>query len=107
MNRNYYEYLVNFNNVSKEQLGGGVYVDNALNRRLGRVGQSYGKTKKVDMIGCQIKPEQFKISKDEHGSIYLLTIASATCKLLGAYLYHICPIWVYPSLPSICNKTSK
>ena len=43
MNNNYYEYLVNFNNVSKEQLGGGVYVDNALNRRLGRVGQSYGK----------------------------------------------------------------
>ena len=43
MNNNYYEYLVNFNKVSKEQFGGGVYVDNALNRRLGRVGQSYGK----------------------------------------------------------------
>ena len=22
-------------------------------------------------------------------------------------MYHICPIWVYPTLPSICNKTSK
>ena len=53
-----------------------------------------GKIKNVDIIGCHTKPEQFKISKDEHGSIYLLTIASAICKLLGAYLYHICPIWV-------------
>ena len=61
----------------------------------------------MDIIGCQTKPEQFKISKDEHGSTYLLTIDSAICKLLGAYLYHICPICVYPSLPSICNKTSK
>ena len=48
-----------------------------------------GKIKKVDIIGCQTKPEQFKMSKDEHGSKYLLTIASVTCKLLGAYLYHI------------------
>ena len=48
-----------------------------------------GKIKKVDIIGCQTKPEQFKMSKDEHGSKYLLTIASAICKLLGAYLYHI------------------
>ena len=66
-----------------------------------------GRIKKVDIIGCQTKPEQFKISNDEHGSTYLLTIASAICRLLGAYLYHICPIWVYPTLPSICNKTSK
>ena len=44
-----------------------------------------GNTKKVDIIGCQTKPEQFKIFKDEHGSIYLLTIASVICKLLGAY----------------------
>ena len=48
-----------------------------------------GKIKKVDIIGCQIKPEQFKISKDVQGSIYLLTIASAICRLFGAYLYHI------------------
>ena len=61
-----------------------------------------GKFKKVDIIGYQTKPEQFKSSKDEHGSIYLLTIASAICRLLGANLYHICPIWVYPILPSIC-----
>ena len=39
------------------------------------------KIKKVDITGCQIKPEQFKISKEEHGSIYLLTIASAICNL--------------------------
>ena len=66
-----------------------------------------GKIKKVDIIGCQTKPEQFKIFKDEQGSIYLLTIASVICKLLGAYLYHICPICIYPVLPSICSKTSK
>ena len=53
-----------------------------------------GNIKKVDIIGCQTKPEQFKISKDEHGSTYLLTITSAICKLLGAYLYQICPICV-------------
>ena len=45
-----------------------------------------GKSKKVDIIGCQTKVEQFKISKDEQGSMYLLTIASAICKLLGAFL---------------------
>ena len=66
-----------------------------------------GKIKKVDIIGCQTKPEQFKISKDEHGSIYLLTIVSEICKLLGEYLYHNCPICVYPRLPSKCNNTSK
>ena len=51
-----------------------------------------GNIKKVDIIGCQTKPEQFKTSKEEHGSIYLLINASAICRLLGAYLYHICPI---------------
>ena len=58
-----------------------------------------GKTRKVDIIGCQTKPEQFKISKDEQGSIYLLTIVSEICRLLGKYLYHICPTCVYPVLP--------
>ena len=53
-----------------------------------------GKIKNVDIIGCHTKPEQLKISKDEHGSIYLLTIASAICRLLGSYLYQICPICV-------------
>ena len=48
-----------------------------------------GKIKKVDINGCQTKPEQFKISKDEHGSIYLLTIVSVICKLLGLSLIHI------------------
>ena len=66
-----------------------------------------GKIKKVDIIGCQTKPEQSRISKDEHGSTYLLTIASAICKLLGAYLYQICPIWLYPRLPSMCKSISK
>ena len=40
MSHNYYEYLANFNNISIAQEGGGrvrrVYVDNALNRQLGR-----------------------------------------------------------------------
>ena len=66
-----------------------------------------GNIKKVEIIGCHTKPEQFKISKDEHGSIYLLITVSVICKLLGEYLYHICPICVYPSLPPICNKISK
>ena len=42
-----------------------------------------GNPKIDDMIGCQIKPEQFKISKLEQGSIYLLTITSEICKLSG------------------------
>ena len=66
-----------------------------------------GNIKKVDITGCQTKPEQFKISKDEHGSMYLLTIASAIWRLLGEYLYQIWPIWVYPTSPFTCNKTSK
>ena len=37
-----------------------------------------------DMKGCQRNPEQFNTSKAEQGSMYLLTIASAICKLLGA-----------------------
>ena len=43
-----------------------------------------GKTKIDDIKGCQIKPEQLNISSDEQGSIYLLTIVSATCRLFGA-----------------------
>lgn len=62
MSNNYYEYLANFNNVSKEQIGGGVYVDNALNRRLGRVGQSYGKkTNKVE------KPKKLLLIRNLRG----------------------------------------
>ena len=36
-----------------------------------------------DIKGCQMNPEQFKTSKAEHGSMYLLTIDSVNCRLLG------------------------
>ena len=71
MNNNYYEYLANFNNISDNQNGGGgrtrrVYVDNALNRRLGRVGKPYGgKTDKKDepKISSPKKTEKSKNNK--------------------------------------------
>ena len=37
-----------------------------------------------DISGCQINPEQFNTSRAEQGSTYLLTMASATCRLFGA-----------------------
>ena len=37
-----------------------------------------------DMKGCQINPEQFKTSRAEQGSMYLLIIASVICRLFGA-----------------------
>ena len=43
-----------------------------------------GKFRIDDIKGCHINQEQLNISKDEQGSIYLLTIASAIWRLLGA-----------------------
>lgn len=37
-----------------------------------------------DINGCQINPEQFNTFRAEQGSTYLLTIASAICRLSGA-----------------------
>ena len=48
--------------------------------KIAKVGPA-GKVKIEDITGCHKNPEQFKISKDEHGSIYLLTMASVICKL--------------------------
>ena len=58
---------------------------NPTNRKLNRARKgAAGNNNIVDMKGCQINPEQFNTSSAEQGSIYLLTIASATCKLFGA-----------------------
>jgi len=42
-----------------------------------------GSNKIEDINGCQIKPEQFNISKAEHGSTYLLIIVSVNWRLPG------------------------
>ena len=61
------------------------FIPNPMNRKLNSAKKgAAGNNNKDDIKGCQINPEQFKISRAEQGSIYLLTIASAICKLFGA-----------------------
>ena len=55
-----------------------------MNRKLNRAKKGADGNNKIDDIkGCQINPEQFNTSKAEQGSMYLLTIASAICKLFA------------------------
>ena len=61
------------------------FIPNAMNRKLKTAKKGAAGSNNIDDIkGCQIKPEQFKTSKAEQGSMYLLTIASAICRLFGA-----------------------
>ena len=56
-----------------------------MNRKLNSAKKgAAGNSNMDDIKGCQINPEQFNTSRAEQGSIYLLTIASATCRLFGA-----------------------
>ena len=50
-----------------------------MNRKLNSAKKGAAGNNNIDDInGCQINPEQFNTSRAEQGSIYLLTIASAT-----------------------------
>ena len=61
------------------------FIPNAKNRKLNIAKKGAAGSNNIDDIkGCQINPEQFNTSRAEQGSIYLLTIASAICKLFGA-----------------------
>lgn len=56
-----------------------------MNRKLNSAKKGAAGNNNIDDIkGCQTNPEQFNTSRAEQGSIYLLTIASATCRLFGA-----------------------
>ena len=56
-----------------------------MNRKLNTAKKGADGSNNIDDIkGCQTNPEQFNTSKAEQGSMYLLTIASANCKLFGA-----------------------
>ena len=61
------------------------FIPNPINRKLNSAKKGAAGNNNIDDIkGCQINPEQFNTSRAEQGSIYLLTKASATCRLLGA-----------------------
>ena len=61
------------------------FIPNAMNTKLNRAKTgAAGSNNTDDIKGCQINPEQFSTSRAEQGSTYLLTIASATCRLFGA-----------------------
>ena len=61
------------------------FIPNPMNRKLNSAKKGAAGNNNIDDIkGCQINPEQFNTSRAEQGSIYLLTIASATCRLFGA-----------------------
>ena len=61
------------------------FIPNAKNRKLNTAKKGAAGSNNIDDIkGCQINPEQFNTSRAEQGSIYLLTITSAICKLFGA-----------------------
>ena len=61
------------------------FIPNAMNTKLNRAKTGAAGSNNIDDIkGCQINPEQFSTSRAEQGSTYLLTIASATCRLFGA-----------------------
>ena len=61
------------------------FIPNPKNRKLNTAKKGAAGSNNIDDIkGCQINPVQFNTSRAEQGSIYLLTIASATCRLFGA-----------------------
>ena len=60
------------------------FIPNAINKKLKTAKKGAAGINNIDdMKGCQINPEQSNTSKAEQGSMYLLTIASAICKLFG------------------------
>ena len=62
-----------------------IFIPNPINIKLNTTNKGAAGSNNIDDIkGCQINPEQFNTSRAEQGSIYLLTIASATCRLFGA-----------------------
>ncbi|MDA9648854.1 hypothetical protein N9T54_00400 [Alphaproteobacteria bacterium] len=57
---------------------------NAINKKLKIAKISAAGKDKINVIkGCQMNPEQFNTSRAEHGSTYLLIIASVSCRVLG------------------------
>ena len=60
------------------------FIPNPKNRKLNTAKKGAAGSNNIeDIKGCQINPEQFNTSRAEQGSMYLLTIASAICRLLG------------------------
>jgi hypothetical protein len=61
------------------------FIPNPKNRKLNTAKKGAAGSNNIDDIkGCQINPEQFKTSRAEQGSMYLLTTVSAICRLFGA-----------------------